>query len=71
MNGDSAAALGAWTHSTSGKASIFSTMHIGNPKPDSTLSTYYDTSKTFAECWDMVNTPIDHATNKPLFTGLF
>jgi hypothetical protein len=48
LNGDSAAALGAWTHSTSGKASIFSTMHIGNPKPHADHSTYYDTAKTFA-----------------------
>jgi len=71
LNGDSAAALGSWTHATSGKASIFSTMHIGNPKPDSTLSTYYDTGKSFADCWAMANTKIDDTTNKAIFSGLF
>jgi len=45
LNGE-AATMGAWSHSTSGKASIFSTNHIGNPKPITENASAYSTAKT-------------------------
>lgn len=46
-------------------------MHIGNPKPISANSAYYDTGKTIANCWAMINTQIDSDSTTAVFTGLF
>jgi len=43
--------LGSWTHSTSGKASIYTTSHIGNPK--AVLSTFYNAAANIAACLNM------------------
>jgi len=70
LNGDSIAALGAWTHSTVGKASIYSTSHIGNVKPTHTAD-FYDTALTEITCWNMADGHPNDATAKGKFTGLF
>jgi len=74
LNGADAAAAGKWTHSTSGKASIFTTSHIGNPPPTHDTDFYSAAALAdFTACWNMNNAVIDNTdgSTKALFTGLF